>query len=306
MNARQFYLLGGALLAVLAAAVFFMVRRAPSQYNTLITPKAAAEITELHIAQPDTAEIVLQEKENGWRLTAPFDMPADEQRVITTLNALPYLNVEPELSHNPADYKLFGVDEPSGVKFRAVSAQGTAAEFAAGRRNGALWYILHDGKVHEATGFPFAYLSEPASFWADRTVFAVSSSGITGISVQNTKTVAIEKTGGKWRFAAPQTAELSTATFVGVIAPALAPLANLRAKAILCAGTDCTAPQDEPVCKIELTLPGKYYPVTLMFRKQTDTTCSATNSEIAETVFIVQADSVQNICSLPQTLPTAR
>lgn len=302
MNARQFYLLGGALIAVLAAALFFMVRRAPSQYNTLVTTEAAA-VTHLRITPPAGPEIILQEKNGGWRVTAPFDMPADERRVAETLNALAYLNIEPALTHNPADYKLFGVDPSSGVTFSAASARATAVEFVAGRRGGALWYILHKGGVHEAAGFPFVYLSEPASFWADRTVFAVSSSGITGLSVQTArKTVSIEKTGGKWHFAAPQATALSTATLESVLTPALAALANLKAKAILCAGTACAAPQGEPVCKIELTLPGKYYPVTLKFLKHDDSTYSATNSELSDTVFAVRPDSVKTLCALPQTL----
>ncbi|MDD4005512.1 MAG: DUF4340 domain-containing protein [Elusimicrobiaceae bacterium] len=304
MNGRQLGLMVALLLVLLAGSVVFMLRRAPDKLQLIADPAGAGSVTAVSIIRPGAREIRLARVRGGWRITAPSNLPADTRRVGTMLNALKYANAAPELSRNPADFGLFGVDPSSGIKFRADTPSGPLTEFVAGRQTGNAWYILHNGAVSEAAGFPFAYLAGSAADWTDNTVIAVSSLAVIGLEVKSDfGSVSLGKTERGWQYSqSGRSAAVPPEAREEVLKPALELLARFRAEKVFCAGPDCRPPAKKPDCSISVISPGRYDPAALKIYYQDSRTVLVTNSELPELVFAADSVLARKLCSLPEKI----
>jgi hypothetical protein len=193
VNLRRFVVLLCVAVLAIAAASWLGARRHVATRGEAGQPvepglKAAVNsVTRLRLTKGDGSHVTLVRRANDW-LLEERGYPADSGRVRKLLLELADLAVVEEKTHDPHNYPLLGVDEPT-----SATAQGVLVEIGGGGSLPALIVGKPSGTKSvfvRRRGEPASYLASPqialdtaARSWLDRTLLDVKAERVREITV---------------------------------------------------------------------------------------------------------------------------
>lgn len=180
------------IVAILVALVYFKPGHKPLAPPVVLTQLKAKDVTEIKIAQPNTATVELVRRGNEWRMTAPSDLPADPYLVKSLLDSLP-AEIKSSFSAAPAKLAQYGLD-PARVR---LWINGTEFDFGDTEPLNNYRYVLNGGQVHVISGMLFYRLAHRPYWWVSKRLLPAQAQ-ITALQLPDaTLTLA----GDKWQLA---------------------------------------------------------------------------------------------------------
>lgn len=191
------------MVAVLLGLVTLLVLGDSPQEHTPETQQWKAAFPEFSEAlvegvsiETPSQTVVLSRSDDGWRLEAPYDAPADPRRVDNLVRAVGTAQVGEPLSHGE-DLTSFGLEDPAVV---SLSGQGPTwslrlgAEAPVGNRS----YVQRGGEAvvrATRTALGDAVVADP-DHYRDRAVIRVPTSAVVAITLDQRQLVRDDR--GWW------------------------------------------------------------------------------------------------------------
>jgi Domain of unknown function (DUF4340) len=111
--------IAAALLAALSGAVWW-AKRHPESTNTSTAPPSpkladipAAQIKSIDLKKRDGSDVVLQNQNGRWSITAPEQLPADQDAASAIASALSPVSADNIVEDKPKDVSQYGLNSPS-------------------------------------------------------------------------------------------------------------------------------------------------------------------------------------------------
>jgi len=230
-----------ALVAVAAALVLLVVfepGKAPPKPKPKLTDMTPADVSQVTIRRPGEPEIDLERTDQGWRMTAPRELPASKGKIgnLVALAAADSQRSYPADSIKPAEAGL-DKDSPS------VSLNGATFTFGATDAINGWRYVKVGGTVHLVHDRFLPMLRQDALNWVD-TKLLPEGAKLTGLSLPD---VTLSQNGkGLWQVD-PEPKNMSADAPV-TLAQHWESARGLSVKAL-----DKPVPEDAPAIKVQLS-----------------------------------------------------
>ena len=219
-------LMMGALVIVLGAAVYFLeIRGSEERAEAERTADRllrfeTEDVTGLTIATGDET-IVLTHSDDAWRVTAPYDLAANDSAVDTIVNRLQSTDSERLVEEQAEDLSRFGLDTPEVTATLQLSDGTThTLTLSADTPVGFNVYArANDGAVFLAAGSLKDAVNKTLFDLRDRSIFDLTADQVTRVDVSSeTLDVTVERMPQqpdgieRWAFTAPTGARADRAT----------------------------------------------------------------------------------------------
>ncbi len=224
-------LMMGALVIVLGAAVYFLeVRGSEERAEAERTADRllrfeTEDVTGLTIAGGDET-IVLTHSDDAWRITAPYDLAANDSAVDGIVNQLQSTDSERLVEEQAEDLSRFGLDTPEVTATLQLS-DGTTHTLALGAGTPVGFNVYarpNDGAVFLAPGSLKDAVNKTLFDLRDRSIFDLPADQVTRVDVSSeTLDVTVERMPPqpdgiqRWAFTAPTEARADRATIATLV-----------------------------------------------------------------------------------------
>ncbi len=194
-------ILTGLLLAV-AAAYFVMI--VPKTSIHLSAPQVPENPVKFEVSRPQI-KLVMEKKDEQWRLTAPVDSPADQNALKNFLSDLNSLELYFPLTRREKTYPLYQINESSAIFVRVWHARSDQPiEWIFGKRAKGtdLFVRLPDSpEVYLAGNVRHWELTRLIKEWRDRRIVPLAAGEeMHDVQINNNgKKIRFFKVSGQWR-----------------------------------------------------------------------------------------------------------
>ena len=225
-------LIMGALVIVLGAAVYFLeIRGAEERIEAERTADRllrfeTEDVTGLTLTTGE-ATIVLTHSDDAWRVTAPYELAANDSAVDTVVNRMHSADSERLVEEQAEDLSRFGLDTPEVTATLQLS-DGTTLTLALGADTPVGFNVYarpNDGAVFLAAGSLKDAVNKTLFDLRDRSIFDLTADQVTRVDVSSeTLDVTVERMPPqpdgieRWAFTAPTEARADRATISTLVA----------------------------------------------------------------------------------------
>ncbi len=160
-------------------------------FNTLNLPVLPAIVTEeiekIEIALPSADRLGFEKKESGWQIVAPFEFPADNNKLKalqTMLEELRLTDMITERTNQDADYSLT-TSTAIGVMVTGSKNQKLALSVGSANTSATHTFIRRPGdfKVYQVLGDITQQLKRPAREWRSLQVYDFSTDQVRSVTI---------------------------------------------------------------------------------------------------------------------------
>ena len=142
------------------------------------------KVSRLHIERPGEPDVELARVGGGWKLTQPFEYPAQDQVVQATLKTLETLELIDVVSRNPEKRSVFQVDS-TGTRVQAWEGADAVLDLVVGKATPDFGHTYvrrsDDDAVYRATGMLTYNFNKPANDWRDKTILKLEEAQISRV-----------------------------------------------------------------------------------------------------------------------------
>lgn len=212
MKTERKLIVSGVLLAALVGGAFFLNQKKKKDVEkhaavaTDSLPKIAlekAKVTRLVVKSKDHEEIVLEKKDDKWRVTKPLDALASATTVDSVLNNLEKLSVTSVISANADDttYAKYELDEKHATHVQAFAGSEALLDmsFGKGGSRGTMSRIGAEAKVYGIDGYSTFLYGKDVGGWRDKDILKFEDGNAIAIEVENKNgRFSFTKNADKW------------------------------------------------------------------------------------------------------------
>jgi hypothetical protein len=193
------------VLAALAGALYYQNRQQRREEASYSAVTRAAELPKLAFAEKDTkqidkivinkppgdagkaTEVVLEKKEDEWKLVKPIEYKANKNNVESLLSSLERLEVKEEVASGTDHYGEFGVTDKLALHAVFHKGKEVAADlyFGEGGSRGQMTRIAGRDGVYAVQGYASYAFGRDVKDWRDKSVFKFDEKKVTRVEIVN-------------------------------------------------------------------------------------------------------------------------
>jgi hypothetical protein len=258
---KQFWKTGVALLVLIGLGLYiwkYERGEVPEEDKDKILAVDKEQVTALSIDAPDTDEIRLVKEGDGWRVTAPFEAPADASAVDSLLSRLGDLEADEVVVETTQDLAQYGLADPSRTV--TVTVEGEEAplvvEFGGQTPGGSAVYARTPSspRVYTVASFVETSFDKKPFDLRDRDLLHVKRADVRTLDVKGPEgDYALARTdAGDWAFTEPIATRAGRWSVDGL----LGTLENLKMESVAAEDAESLEPYglDHPARSVRLVL----------------------------------------------------
>jgi hypothetical protein len=258
---KQFWKTGVALLVLIGLGFYiwkYERGEVPGEEKDKILAVEKDHVTALSIDAPDAEEIRLVKEGDGWRVTAPFEAPADASAVDSLLSRLGELEADEVVVETTDDLGQYGLAHPSRTV--TVTVEGAEAplvvEFGSQTPGGSSVYARtpSSSRVYTVASFVETSFDKKPFDLRDRDLLHVKRADVRTLDVRGPEgDYALARTdAGDWAFTEPLATRAGRWSVDGL----LGTLENLKMESVAAEDAESLEPYglDQPARSVRLVL----------------------------------------------------
>jgi Domain of unknown function (DUF4340) len=187
--------LGGVILALLGAAVFYRnksddaVGKVTTTSADLPDVKAPEDVDKVVIVNADKGEVVLEKKADKWEVTKPVTFAANQANVKSLIDNMKELKISESISSNMTDdqKKLYELDGAKGVHVTAFKGADKKLDVTFGKSGGRGQMSSVEGKpgVYAVSGYSSYLYAREVKAWRDQEMLKFDDANANQVTVTN-------------------------------------------------------------------------------------------------------------------------
>jgi hypothetical protein len=291
---RQIFI-GFVVLAGLGGAVYFRSKKdaavgtATTQAADLPSINGTDDLDKMSITNGDKSEVVLEKKDDKWRLTKPVDALANQTNVKQTLDNLKELKATEVVAPSADDdiKKSYELDPTHAVHIVGWKGADKKVDDYFGKNGSRGEMMMVEGKpaVYSASSYATYMYNREVKGWRDTEIFKFDDANVSSIAIDNTNGTFSFTKGDKWAgtFKGKPIDRFDDTKMVGL----LASYKSLNAEDFGDGKSPSDTGLDKPEANVTILLKddaGKY---TLHFGKVSTGTSRYAKKDADDTIFVV-------------------